>query len=63
MKQNLQEVTDYKVMNVKECFDALNWSYEDNGESYDNISCDCGGELEFPVCNGENKSTMCLPHF
>ena len=49
MKKNLQEVTDFKVMNIKECLDALEWNYEDNEESdtYDNISCPCGGELEF----------------
>jgi len=49
MKKNLQEVTDYKVMNIKEGLDSLGWTYETNeeSESYDNISCPCGGELEF----------------
>ena len=49
MKSNLQEVTDFKVMNIKECFDALGWKYNEDEESdkYVDISCPCGGELDF----------------
>jgi len=48
MKKNLQDVTDLKVMNIKECLDSLGWDYTQSGESnYNNISCPCGGELEF----------------
>jgi hypothetical protein len=39
---NLQDITDYKVMGVEECFDALGWSF-------DNVTCSCGTKLE---CSG-----------
>jgi hypothetical protein len=47
MKKNLQETTDYKVMGVKECLDALGWSYYITEESFNNIQCPCGGEMDF----------------
>lgn len=46
-KKPLQSVTDYKVMDIKECFDALGWDYKDGGDNYSDISCPCGGEMEF----------------
>lgn len=46
-KKKLQEVTPYKVMTPEECFIALGWTYEKNEKRYDNITCPCGGELEF----------------
>lgn len=46
-KQPLQSVTTYKVMNIKECLDALGWNYMESNDRYDDISCPCGGEMEF----------------
>lgn len=46
--RNLQDITNFKVMNIKECLDALEWNYEDTGSgTYNNIACPCGGKLEF----------------
>jgi hypothetical protein len=47
MKKSLQDVTDFKVMNIKECLDSLGWTYTDDGENLNYITCPCGGELEF----------------
>lgn len=46
-KRNLQDATDFKVMNIKECLNALGWKYTEDGDNYNDISCPCGGELEF----------------
>lgn len=46
-KQRLQEVTEYKVMSVKECLNALEWTYTEEENNYKNITCPCGGEMEF----------------
>lgn len=43
----LQEATDHKVMNLKECFDFLEWEYTEENEVFNDIKCSCGGELEF----------------
>jgi hypothetical protein len=46
-KPLLQSVTSYKVMNIKECLDALGWNYKESGSEYQDISCPCGGKMEF----------------
>ena len=43
----LQSTTDFKVMDIKECLDALGWHYKEDGDNYSNITCPCGGEMEF----------------
>lgn len=47
-KPELQTVTNFRVMSAEECFDALGWSYtiRIEAESYSDISCPCGGEIE-----------------
>lgn len=54
--KNLQEETDYKVMNVKECLNALGWSYDEEEGSYANIKCSCGSEIE---CSGFFGTERC----
>ena len=34
-------------MNLKECFDALGWTYSEKEGGYNNIQCACGGEMDF----------------
>ena len=34
-------------MSLKECFDALGWTYNENDGGFNNIECPCGGELSF----------------
>jgi uncharacterized protein YutD len=48
-KEKLQNITDYKVMNIKECLDALKWNYNYNEttDTYNDITCPCGGEMKF----------------
>lgn len=47
-KPELQTVTNFIVMSAEECFDTLGWDYtiKIEAESYSDISCPCGGEIE-----------------
>lgn len=47
VKPNLQDITDYKLMTLKECFDAVGWTYEENGSVFTNITCGCGKRATF----------------
>lgn len=51
MKPKLQKVTLLKVMTVKECLDALNRTYDENEDIYEDVTCDWTG-----VKNDNNKS-------
>lgn len=63
-KPSLQSVTPYKVMNIKECLDALGWNYIETGSEYQDIACPCGGELEFSGFIGTEviECTKCKKH-
>lgn len=54
MKQ-LQDIINHKCMSVKECFNALKWTFIENGEEYEDIKCPCGGELMFIGFFGTEK--------
>ena len=45
-KRKLQEITKYKLMDVKDCLNALGWTYTEREHFYDNIKCSCGKEVE-----------------
>ena len=40
-KVKLQEATDYKVMSIKECINALGWETEEDDEHV-KVKCNCG---------------------
>jgi len=47
MKKLQDDFPNFKILTIKECLDELNWVYETNENRYDNVHCDCGGEVEF----------------
>lgn len=49
MKNKLQEVTDYKVMSIEEAMTALGFTWEENEDCYNNITCSCGEAVK---CSG-----------
>lgn len=49
MKQNLQEITDFKVMSVEEAMKSLGFTWEEIGDCYKNITCSCGEPV---ICSG-----------
>lgn len=72
IRGKLQDVTDFKLMTVKECLDALGWKYVTNGDMFEEITCPCsdiavkcsgffGTEyVECPKC-GKSMSDMFSP--
>jgi hypothetical protein len=47
MKPDIQTAFNHKVMNTMEALDSLGWKYTKSENSFDDIMCSCGGELEF----------------
>lgn len=49
-KGRLQDVTEYKLMSVKECLDALSWEYAESDVGFVEITCPC--EHVLVECSG-----------
>ena len=48
MKTPLQSIYSIALRTAREALDYLGWQYEEGDEGgFRNISCDCGGEIEF----------------
>lgn len=72
IKGKLQDVTDYKLMTIKECLGVLGWEYISDGDSFDNITCPCSNvdvecsgffsteQIECPKC-GKSMTDMFSP--
>ncbi len=47
-KQPLQKAfPKHRLMTIKECLNELNWKYDETGNFYKNITCDCGTEVKY----------------
>ncbi|MDD3041246.1 hypothetical protein [Bacteroides sp.] len=72
IRGRLQDATDYKLMTIKECLDALGWNYVTNGDRFEEITCPCSNiavefsgfvgtdHLECPKC-GKFMTDMFSP--
>lgn len=72
IRGKLQNITDYKLMSLKECFDALGWMYVKTEDGYEEITCpcqnvpvDCSGffgteQIECPKC-GKSMTDLFSP--
>jgi len=72
IKGKLQDVTEYKLMTVKECLDTLGWKYITNDDMYEDITCPCSNvavecsgffgteHVECPTC-GKSMTDLFSP--
>lgn len=45
-KKSIQEVTDYKVMSLLDCMQALGWTYRETETKYEDVTCSCGCKVD-----------------
>lgn len=46
MKKLQEEFPEFDFYTLEGCFNELNWEYEKDNHEYNNITCDCGGEVK-----------------